>query len=96
MIALFQTGFQVLLTIFNIWVKSQTSIFGFGLGLSPALIAAGYIVGVNVALSLLVGIVHWMDCIGVPVLTWYYGMPDVETANQARCLSGNTIFVIWV
>ncbi|RDI40078.1 OPT family oligopeptide transporter [Aquicella lusitana] len=80
-IALFQTGFQVLTDSFQYWVRAETTIFGFGLGLSPALIAAGYIVGINVALSLLVGIVlGWIA--GVPVLTWYYGMPDAETANQ--------------
>ncbi len=86
-IALFQSGFQILTDNFQYWVKSTSTIYGFGLGLSPALIAAGYIVGVNVAISLLVGIIAgWI--IGVPVLTWTYGMPDVETANQAA-------IVIW-
>ncbi len=66
---------------FAYWVKTPTTIFGFGLGLSPALIAAGYIVGVNVALSLLVGIViGWLA--GVPLLTWHYGFPAADTANQ--------------
>lgn len=81
LIALFQSGFQILTDTFQYWVKTSSTIFGFGLGLSPALIAAGYIVGVNVALSLLVGIViGWL--MGVPLLTWAYGMPDAETANQ--------------
>lgn len=80
-IALFQSGFQILTDTFQYWVKTSTTIFGFGLGLSPALIAAGYIVGVNVALSLLVGIaIGWLA--GVPLLTWVYGLPDAETANQ--------------
>jgi len=82
LIALFQTGFQILTDSFSYWVKSSNTIFGFGLGLSPALIAAGYIVGVNVALSLLVGItIGWLT--GVPILGWIYGLPtDVDTANQ--------------
>jgi putative OPT family oligopeptide transporter len=81
-IALFQSGFQILTDSFQYWVKTSTGIFGFGLGLSPALIAAGYIVGVNVALSLLVGIfIGWIA--GVPVLSWYYGIPDAESVNQA-------------
>jgi len=82
LIALFQSGFQILTDSFNYWVKSANTVFGFGLGLSPALIAAGYIVGVNVALSLLVGIaIGWLA--GVPVLSWVYGLPtDVGTANQ--------------
>ncbi|MBX3708498.1 MAG: oligopeptide transporter, OPT family [Gammaproteobacteria bacterium] len=80
-IALFQSGFQILTDTFSYWVRSSTTIYGFGLGLSPALIAAGYIVGINVALSLLVGIfIGWLA--GVPVLSWVFGLPDVETANQ--------------
>lgn len=81
-IALFQTGFQILTDSFSFWVKTSTTVFGFGLGLSPALIAAGYIVGMNVALSLFVGIlIGWI--IGVPVLAFIYGMADADTATQA-------------
>ncbi len=81
LIALFQSGFQILTDNFQYWIKTQSTIFGFGLGLSPALIAAGYIVGINVALSLLVGIfIGWLA--GVPVLSWIYGIPDAESANQ--------------
>jgi putative OPT family oligopeptide transporter len=81
LIALFQSGFQILTDNFQYWVKTSTTVVGFGLGLSPALIAAGYIVGVNVAISALIGIlIGWI--IGVPVLTLIYGFPDAETANQ--------------
>ena len=84
-IALLQSGFQILTDSFQYWVKSSNIIFGFGLGLSPALIAAGYIVGVNVALSLLVGIfIGWLA--GIPILSWYYGIPDVSSINQAAAL----------
>lgn len=84
-IALFQSGFQILTDSFQYWVKGSSTIFGFGLGLSPALIAAGYIVGVNVALSLLVGIfIGWI--IGVPLLGLHYGLPDAESATQIAAL----------
>lgn len=84
-IALFQTGFQVLRDSFYYYVRANGTVFGFGLGLSPALIAAGYIVGVNVALSLLVGIfIGWI--FGVPVLTWYYGVPDVASMTKAASI----------
>jgi len=84
-IALFQSGFQILTDTFQYWVRSSNIIFGFGLGLSPALIAAGYIVGINVALSLLAGIaIGWLA--GVPILSWAYGLPDAETANQMAML----------
>lgn len=88
-IALLQTGFQILTDSFAYWVKTSSTIVGFGLGLSPALIAAGYIVGVNVALSLLAGIIiGWLA--GVPLLTLYYGMPDAETATQAAIIVWRT------
>lgn len=84
-IAFMQTGLRLLTDSFQYWIKTSTTIFGFGLGLSPALIAAGYIVGVNVALSLLVGIfIGWIA--GVPLLSWYYGMPVADTANQAAIM----------
>ena len=78
-LSLFQTGFHVLTDNFNYWVKTSNTVFGFGIGLSPALIAAGYIVGFNVAISILVGIfIGWI--IGVPVLTWIYGLPNLDNA----------------
>lgn len=84
-IALFQSGFQILTDNFQYWIKTQTTVFGFGLGLSPALIAAGYIVGINVALSLLVGIIiGWLA--GIPVLSWVYGLPNADSANQMAML----------
>lgn len=84
-IALFQSGFQILTDNFSYWVKTSTTVFGFGLGLSPALIAAGYIVGINVALSLLVGIfIGWLA--GVPILTSIYGLPEADTATQAATM----------
>ncbi len=81
-ISLFQGGFQVLTDTFQYWVKTTHTIFGFGLGLSPALIAAGYIVGINVGISLLVGIfIGWIA--GIPILTWVYGIPtDGDTVNS--------------
>lgn len=80
-ISLFQAGFQILTDTFQYWVKTSTTIFGFGLGLSPALLAAGYIVGINVSISLLVGvIIGWAA--GVPILTWVFGMPNMADAND--------------
>lgn len=85
LIALFQSGLQVLTDTFQFWVKTSSSIYGFGLGLSPALIAAGYIVGVNVSISLLVGVaIGWIA--GVPALAHYYGVPDVADANLAAMI----------
>lgn len=80
-ILFFQTGFQILTDTINFWVKTPSAVVGFQLGLSPALIASGYIVGINVAISFMVGItIGWL--IGVPVLTLFYGMPDANSATQ--------------
>lgn len=88
-IALFQSGFQILTDNFAYWIKSSKLIYGFGLGLSPALIAAGYIVGINVGISVLIGvIIGWLA--GVPILTSIYGIPDAETANQAAMIVWQT------
>jgi putative OPT family oligopeptide transporter len=81
-ISLFQIGFQVLTDTFDFWVKTSTTLFGFSLGLSPALIAAGYIVGINVSISFLVGtFIGWLA--GVPILSWIYGIPDASNATDA-------------
>ncbi|MDX1901266.1 MAG: oligopeptide transporter, OPT family [Gammaproteobacteria bacterium] len=80
MISLFQTGFQVLTDTFDFWMRSARTVYGFELGLSPALIAAGYIVGVNVAISFTVGItIGWLA--GVPLLTAYYGLSNSGSAT---------------
>lgn len=81
-ISLFQVGFQILTDTFDFWVRTSSTLFGFELGLSPALIAAGYIVGINVAISFFVGVViGWLA--GVPILSWYLGMPDAGSASDA-------------
>jgi putative OPT family oligopeptide transporter len=81
LISLFQIGFQILTDTFEFWVKTSSTIFGFGLGLSPALIAAGYIVGVNVAISFFVGIVlGWL--IGIPAVTAVVGIPSGNNVND--------------
>lgn len=81
-ISLFQTGFEILTDTFNFWVKSSNHLYGFSLGLSPALLAAGYICGINVAISFLVGIsLGWI--VGVPVLSGFYGVPTADNVTDA-------------
>jgi len=82
LISLFQTGFQILTDTYDKWMNSTSTLFGFSLGLSPALIAAGYIVGVNVAISFLVGIfIGWLA--GVPILSHLYGIADFSNPNES-------------
>ena len=53
-----------------------------GLGFSPALVGAGFIIGINVAISILIGVgIGWV--IGVPVISLIKGMPEAMTHADA-------------
>jgi putative OPT family oligopeptide transporter len=95
-IAWCQSGWQVLADNYQYWIATSSTVFGFSLGLSPALIAAGYIVGVNVALSLLVGIgIGWLA--GVPILSFVYGLPAADNAmHMARMIWSTHICYIGI
>lgn len=81
LISLCQTGFQIFTDSFNYWFKTKTVIYGFGFGTSPALIAAGYIIGGHVAFSILIGIIiGWV--VGVPVLTSIAGFSPIDQASD--------------
>ncbi len=83
LITLFQTGFQIFSDSLPLWFRWKKIIVGLGFGFSPALIAAGYIIGINVALSVLLGIIFgWL--IGVPSLSWLEGLPlDMSATASA-------------
>lgn len=85
-ISLFQTGFRVVSGSFQAWFREGHTIMGFGVGFSPALLAAGYIVGVNVGISLLIGVIlGWL--LGVPVVTNLYTIPaHISVADAANTL----------
>ena len=86
LVAFAQTALNVVADNLQLWAYAGRTVFGFALGLTPATLAAGYIVGFQVAVSLLIGaIVGWLiilPCIGI-----YYGLPtDItspyDAANQ--------------
>lgn len=94
-ISLFQTGFQILTDTFDFWFKKQNTLFGFSLGLSPALIAAGYIIGINVAISFLVGIaIGWL--LGVPLLSQFVGISPAEAGDAVMVIYKSHIRYIGV
>ena len=57
MISFSQIGLKILSGGFTIWRNVGTTVFGFGLGFSPTLIGAGYIIGINTGMAILAGIV---------------------------------------
>lgn len=81
LISLCQAGFKIVSDSLGAWFQSGASIYGFGLGFNPALIAAGYIVGINCALSILLGVISgWI--IGVPLLTHHFGITTPGDPNS--------------
>ncbi|MDF2530242.1 MAG: Oligopeptide transporter [Gammaproteobacteria bacterium] len=77
-----QDGLQFISDNWQMWTFTRQSLFGIGIGFSPALIAAGYIVGVQVGLSLLVGIIlGWI--VVLPGLAIYYHVPHTGDAYDA-------------
>lgn len=81
-ISLCQTGFQVISDELEIWRQTSSNIvYGLGIGFSPALLAAGYIVGASIGVSVLIGvIIGWV--IGIPVATHFYGVPANTDATS--------------
>jgi putative OPT family oligopeptide transporter len=74
LVSLCQSGFQVFSDNLQLWTVSGTTIIGCGFGFSSASLAAGYIIGVEVGISLLVGlIIGWMMVL--PWLGWTMGIP---------------------
>ena len=75
-IVLFSSGFRLLGQTFDYWVVKGKMLFGFGFEFSPALIAAGYICGINLAVGLIIGLVLvWI--IGLPFLAMHFGLPHL-------------------
>lgn len=67
-----QDGLRVLANTVQYWFVNGDKVIGIGCGLSPALIAAGYIIGVNVAIAITSGIViGWLA--GVPIISYLHG-----------------------
>jgi putative OPT family oligopeptide transporter len=73
-ISLCQTGLKVLADSMQVWVSYGSTVVGAGLGFAPAMLGAGYIIGVGVAGSIFLGVVlGWL--VGVPIITHIYGLP---------------------
>lgn len=75
LMAFAQSGIQVFADSIGYWFKAGKAVFGAALGFSPALFAAGYIVGIEVGASLFTGFVlGWV--VVLPGLAWHFGIPS--------------------
>lgn len=76
-ISLLQSGFKILADLISLWVVAGRAIGGIAMGFEPALLAAGYIVGIRAAGGLIVGVLAWV--IILPILSIHYGLPAEAT-----------------
>ncbi len=85
-VALFQGGFQIIADNAALWFKASNKfVYGFTFGFEPALLAAGYIVGVGVAMSTLLGvIIGWV--IGIPIFSYLHPIA-VNTSADSLAVS---------
>ena len=78
LISIFQTGFKFLSEILPVWNVSGKTLYGFTLGFSPALLAAGFIVGLQACMAMLVGLVLCWG-IGIPLYSHFHGLPQASS-----------------
>ena len=77
-----QSGIQIFSDSIHYWFKAGKAVFGAALGFSPALFAAGYIVGIEVGASLFTGFVlGWV--IVLPMLAMHYGLPSGKSVYDS-------------
>jgi len=73
LVSLSQTGLKIIADSIQLWRFTAGSVFGVGVGFSPAMLAAGYIIGVEVGITLLVGIIiGWF--IVLPLIALHVGI----------------------
>lgn len=91
-IELCQTGFKVIASQWEFWIAKGSSVVGFGVGFSPTLIGAGYLIGFNIGLSIIIGaLLSWI--IGLPLISQFF--PDIvqQAKNSGNILSA--VGVLW-
>ena len=80
---LFSSGFRVLGDAINIWVPAGSVAFRFATGFSPALLAAGYLMGVAAGMAMLLGLVL---CWGL-VVPWLTAQATPEAGQAVSALA---------
>ncbi len=76
-----QSGLMIMSEGAHYWFQTTRTVFGFGSGFSLVLVGAGYIVGVQVGVSMLIGaIIAWM--IAVPLYGFLFGLPEASSAYE--------------
>lgn len=74
-----QAGLKICSEHFVKWFSGAGTVFTFGVGFSPVLIAAGYIIGSKGAISMALGmVISWV--VTLPTYGWLFGLQDAGDA----------------
>src|SRR3990167_9161672 len=77
-----QSGFKIFSDNVQIWTLTSRTLFGMGFGFTPATLAAGYIIGPQVGVTLFIGvIIGWV--ILLPWIGLFEGVPTDLSAYDA-------------
>jgi putative OPT family oligopeptide transporter len=77
LIVLLQSGFKFSSDCLQTWMIHNKILFGMSIGFSPALLGAGFIIGMQACFAFLVGLIlGWI--IGIPILGLIYGIPQAD------------------
>ena len=80
--ALFSGGFRLLGDALNGWLHAGPTVFRFAVGFSPALIAAGYLMGIAAGVAVLLGLALCWGVL-VPWLTAHHALAEGQTLVAA-------------
>lgn len=81
-VSFLQSGLKIFSDNIQIWTSAGRSLMGIGFGLTSATLAAGYIIGFEVGLSLLLGvIIGWV--VVLPCLGLHFGISHSEDIYSA-------------
>lgn len=96
LIALAQNGLKILASHLEIWFKAGGALFGLSLGFSPTLLGAGFIIGIEIGIAILSGIViAWF--IALPLLSHFlYSSSTLSHNELAHLIWQNDIRFIGV
>jgi len=82
LVKLGEAGLQLFAGSLHAWTYAGGTVVGFGTGLAPVMLGAGYIIGARVCLTLLVGaVIMWGICI--PLAGLFQGLPEAASAFDA-------------
>lgn len=88
-----QTGFKLIANSWQYWFNAKGILVGVGIGFSPTMIGAGYLIGFNIASSILVGaLLNWF--LGIPVAS-YLQLPAMTSAINDPANTTMLVSSLW-